>query len=83
MRELSFLNPGIKLNLKDQRDKDDQGQPKTDSFLSVGGLREFVEYLDSTREKLIATPIYIENDKSEFPVQVALGYNTSYSENLV
>ncbi len=83
MRELSFLNPGIKLNLKDLRDKDENGEPKRATFLSVGGLREFVEYLDSTREKLIPTPIYIENDKSEFPVQVALGYNTSYSENLV
>lgn len=83
MRELSFLNPGIKLNLKDLREKDESGDPKTTSFLSVGGLREFVEYLDSTREKLIPSPIYIENDRSEFPVQVALGYNTSYSENLV
>lgn len=83
MRELSFLNPGIKLNLKDLREKDEHGEPKSTSFLSVGGLREFVEYLDSTREKLIPTPIYIENDRSEFPVQVALGYNTSYSENLV
>jgi DNA gyrase subunit B len=83
MRELSFLNPGIKLNLKDLRDKDEHGEPKSTSFLSVGGLREFVEYLDSTREKLIPTPIYIENDRSEFPIQVALGYNTSYSENLV
>jgi DNA gyrase subunit B len=83
MRELSFLNPGIKLNLKDQRDKDEHGVPKSDSFLSVGGLREFVEYLDSTREKLIQTPIYVENDRGEFPVQIALGYNTSYSENLV
>jgi len=83
LRELSFLNPGIKINLKDLRDKDEKGEPKSDSFLSVGGLREFVEYLDSTREKLIPTPIYIENDRSEFPVQIALGYNTSYSENLV
>jgi DNA gyrase subunit B len=83
LRELSFLNPGIKINLKDLRDKDENGEPKNTSFLSVGGLREFVEYLDSTREKLIPTPIYIENDKSEFPVQIALGYNTSYSENLV
>jgi DNA gyrase subunit B len=50
----------------------------------VGGLREFVEYLDSTREKLIAQPIYIENgNKSDIPIQVAMGYNTSYSENLV
>lgn len=83
MRELSFLNPGIKLNLRDLRDKDDKGEPKSDSFLSVGGLREFVDYLDSTRERLIPEPIYIENNRSEFPIQVAMGYNTSYSENLV
>ena len=83
MRELSFLNTGIKLNLKDLRDKDENGEPKTTSFLSEGGLREFDEYLDSTREKLIPTPIFIENDRGEFPVQVAMGYNTSYSENLV
>ncbi len=83
LRELAFLNPGIKLNLKDLRDKDEQGQPKSDSFLSVDGLREFVEYLDSTREKLIPKVIYIENDKADIPVQVAMGYNTSYSENLV
>lgn len=83
MRELAFLNPGIKLNLKDLRDKDENGEAKTTSFYSQGGLREFVEYLDSTREKLIQAPIYVENDRSEIPVQVALGYNTSYSENLV
>lgn len=83
MRELAFLNPGIKLNLKDLRDKDEQGEPRTSSFFSEGGLREFVEYLDSNREKLIPAPIYIENDKSEIPVQVALSYNSSYSENLV
>ena len=83
LRELSFLNPGIKINLKDLRDIDEQGQAKSDAFLSVGGLREFVEYLDSTREKLIPSPIYIENEKGAIPVQVALGYNTSYSENLV
>jgi len=83
LRELSFLNPGIKLNLKDLRDLNEQGEAKSNSFLSVGGLREFVEYLDSTREKLIPEPIYVENDKGVIPVQVALGYNTSYSENLV
>lgn len=83
LRELSFLNPGIKLNLKDLRDKDEHGLPKSAAFLSVGGLSEFVEYLDSTRERLIPAPIYIQNDKSEIPVQVALNYNTSYSENLV
>lgn len=83
LRELAFLNPGIRLNLKDLRDKDEQGNPKATSFFSEGGLREFVEYLDSTREKLIPTPIYIENDKGEIPVQVAMGYNTAYSENLI
>ena len=83
MRELSFLNPGIRINLKDLREKDEKGEPKSDSFLSEGGLREFVEYIDATREKLIATPIYIENDKLEIPVQVAMSYNTSYTENLV
>jgi DNA gyrase subunit B len=65
------------------REKDERGAPKSTAFLSIGGLREFVEYLDSTKDKLIANPIYIENTKSEIPVQVAMGYNTSYSENLV
>jgi len=83
MRELAFLNPGIKLNLKDLRDKDESGNPRSSTFFSEGGLREFVEYLDSTREHLIPAPIYIENNKSEIPVQVALSYNSSYSENLV
>jgi DNA gyrase subunit B len=83
LRELSFLNPGIKINLKDLRELDEKGEPRSDNFFSVGGLREFVEYLDSTREKLIPEPIYIENNKSEIPVQVALNYNTSYTENLV
>ncbi len=83
LRELAFLNPGIRLNLKDLRDKDEKGEPKSTSFFSEGGLREFVEYLDSTREKLIPRPIYIENDKGEIPVQVAMGYNTAYSENLI
>lgn len=83
LRELAFLNPGIKINLKDLREKDEAGEARQDKFLSVGGLREFVEYIDSTREKLIPEPIFIENDKGEIPVQVALSYNTSYSENLV
>ncbi len=83
LRELAFLNPGIKLNLKDLREKDEEGNAKANSFLSIGGLREFVEYLDSTKDKLIPNTIFIENTKSEIPVQVAMGYNTSYSENLV
>lgn len=83
LRELSFLNPGIKLNLRDLREMDESGQPKSNVFLSTRGLQEFVEYLDSTKDKLIQNVIFIENTKSEIPVQVAMGYNTSYSENLV
>jgi DNA gyrase subunit B len=83
LRELSFLNPGITIFLKDLREKDEKGEGKNDTFHSVGGLREFVEYIDGTREKLIPEPIYVENDKSEIPVQVALSYNTSFSENLI
>jgi DNA gyrase subunit B len=83
LRELSFLNPRIRIILKDLRERDEEGVAKTEEFLSEGGLREFVAYIDSTREKLIPEPIYIENDKGEIPVQVAMGYNTSFSENLV
>ncbi|MBL7856427.1 MAG: DNA topoisomerase (ATP-hydrolyzing) subunit B [Cyclobacteriaceae bacterium] len=83
LRELSFLNPKIRINLKDLREKDENGEPRSDHFFSEGGLREFVEYIDSTREKLIASPIYIENEKTETPIQIALSYNTSFSENLV
>jgi DNA gyrase subunit B len=83
LRELSFLNPRIRINLKDLREKDEKGEARSDSFFSEGGLREFVNYIDATREKLIPEPIYIENDRSEIPVQVAMSYNTSFTENLV
>ena len=83
LRELAFLNPGITIHLQDLREKDEKGDARNDTFLSEGGLREFVEYIDATREKLIPEPVYVENDKTEIPVQVALSYNTSFSENLV
>jgi DNA gyrase subunit B len=83
LRELSFLNPGIQITLKDLREKDEKGEARNDVFLSEGGLREFVKYIDATREKLIPEPIYIENEKGVVPVQVALSYNTSFTENLV
>lgn len=83
LRELAFLNSGIRIHLEDLREKDEKGEPRRAEFFSEGGLREFVEYIDSTREKLIPAPIFIENDKTEMPVQVALSYNTSFSENLV
>lgn len=83
LRELAFLNPGIRILLKDLREKDEKGDARNDEFFSEGGLREFVEYIDSPRERLIPEPIFIENDRGEIPVQVALSYNTSFSENLV
>lgn len=83
LRELSFLNPGIKIHLTDLRDINDKGEPRQDTFFSEGGLREFVQYMDGSREKLIPEPIYVENLKTSTPVQVALSYNTSFSENLV
>ncbi|MDH5380384.1 MAG: ATP-binding protein, partial [Cyclobacteriaceae bacterium] len=82
MRELSFLNAGITINLTDEREEEDGGFRK-DVFLSQGGLREFVEYLDSTREPLIPEVVFMDTEKGEIPVQVALNYNTSYSENVV
>ncbi len=83
LRELSFLNAGIKIMLKDLREKDDDGNFIEDTFYSEGGLVEFVNFLDSTRESLIPEPIYIEGEKNGFPVQVALNYNTSYTENVI
>ncbi|UII31597.1 DNA topoisomerase (ATP-hydrolyzing) subunit B [Fulvivirga ulvae] len=83
LRELAYLNAGISITLHDMRELDDDGKPKNDSFHSEGGLKEFVQYLDSTREKLIPEPIYMDSEKGEIPVQVAMSYNTSYSENVV
>jgi len=85
LRELSFLNAGILINLTDYREKEENGEEtyKSDHFLSEGGLREFVNYLDASREKLIPEPIFISTDKTSVPVDVALSYNTSYTENVV
>jgi DNA gyrase subunit B len=82
LRELSFLNKGITITLTDHREKDENGNSIFEKFHSEGGLKEFVEYLDSTREKLISEIIYIENEKGGVPVQVAMHYNTSYTENI-
>jgi len=83
LRELSFLNAGLRILLLDEREKDDKGNPKSSEFYSEGGLVEFVNYLDSTRDHLISEPIYIEGEKSNVPVQVALNYNSSFTENVV
>ncbi len=84
LRELAFLNAGIHILLEDEREKDEEtGKNKTDDFYSEGGLSEFVNYLDSNREKLIHECIYIDTDKGNMPVQVAMSYNKSYTENVV
>ncbi len=82
MRELSFLNKGISLSLDDKRQLDENGKPLGETFLSQGGLREFVTYLDGGKEKLIEEVIYMECEKGGIPVEVAMIYNNSYSENL-
>ena len=82
LRELAFLNKGIRLTISDLRDLDDDGNAKSTSFFSEGGLREFVEYLDATRDKLIESPMYMEGEKQGIPVEVAMLYNNSYSENI-
>lgn len=83
LRELSFLNLGIRIKMIDHREQDDNGDDLTEEFYSEGGLKEFVEYLDSTRDKLIPNPIFVSSDKGVIPVEVAMSYNTSYTENIV
>ena len=82
LRELSFLNKGITLSITDKREQDDDGKDITATFLSDGGLSEFVEYLDETRDNLIEKVMYMEGEKNGVPVEVAMSYNTTYSENL-
>lgn len=82
IRELSYLNKGITITLRDERQLDENGVALSETFFSEGGLREFVLYLDDAKEKLIEEPIYIENDKGVIPVEVAMMYNNSYSENI-
>ncbi|MCC7534036.1 MAG: DNA topoisomerase (ATP-hydrolyzing) subunit B [Bacteroidia bacterium] len=81
MRELAYLNRGIRINLKDER-LDENGNSKEETFFSEGGLKEFVKYLDGTREKLLAEPVYVEGEKNGVPIEIAMIYNTGYAENL-
>ena len=82
MRELAFLNKGITLTLTDKRQVDENGKHTVVTFHSEGGLREFAQYLDRNREALISDVIYFEGEREGIPVEVALTYNTSYSENI-
>jgi DNA gyrase subunit B len=82
LRELAYLNKGIELTLIDEREKDDDGNFIKEVFYSTKGLVDFIEYLDATRERLIPEPIYMEGEKNEVPVELAMMYNTSFSENI-
>ncbi len=82
LRELSFLNKGIKISITDKRNKDEKGEFIREDFHSTEGLPEFVRYLDSTRDQLTASVIAMEGEKNGIPVEVAMVYNTSYTENL-
>ncbi|MEG9328589.1 DNA gyrase subunit B [Salinimicrobium catena] len=82
MRELAFLNKGISITLTDKRQKDDKGEFVSEVFHSEEGLKEFIRFLDGTREPIINDVISIEGEKNDIPVEVAMVYNTSFNENL-
>ncbi|MDF1574871.1 MAG: DNA topoisomerase (ATP-hydrolyzing) subunit B [Bacteroidales bacterium] len=94
LRELAFLNKGIQLNIKDMREKEENGNGngngnehaesayRHDEFYSEEGLKEFVAFLDANRESLIEETVHIDTEKNDVPVEIALQYNTSFSENI-
>ncbi|MEE4198258.1 MAG: DNA topoisomerase (ATP-hydrolyzing) subunit B [Bacteroidales bacterium] len=95
LRELAFLNKGIRLSITDKRELEENGNGngngnenegegtyRSESFYSEEGLKEFVNFLDATREKLISNSIYLDTEKNGIPVEIALCYNTSFSENV-
>ncbi|MFQ3332815.1 MAG: DNA gyrase subunit B [Thalassomonas sp.] len=82
LRELAFLNKGIHLSITDKRRTDDEGEFVKEEFYSERGLKEFVEFLDATRDAILDDVIYIDGEKDGVPVEVAMVYNTSYTENV-
>jgi len=82
MRELAYLNSGLRLTLTDERQKDEKGVAKKEHFYSEGGLKEFVEFLDETKQPLIEQPIHVKGAEENVEVEVAMHYNTSYSETV-
>ncbi|MGM0620352.1 MAG: DNA topoisomerase (ATP-hydrolyzing) subunit B [Bacteroidota bacterium] len=82
MRELAFLNAGIRMVLKDERQKNEEGEIRVDEYYSDAGLKEFVEYLDDTRVKLTPEVIHIVTEKNNVPVEIAMQYNNTFSENI-
>lgn len=82
LRELAFLNKGIRINITDKRSENEDGEFLFESFYSDEGLKEFIKFLDGTREPLISGVIGMEGEKNDIPVEVAMIYNNSYAENL-
>ena len=83
LRELSFLNKGIKLTLTDERDNNGNGaEPVSETFFSEKGLSDFIDYLDENRVKLIPETISMEGEKNSIPIEIAMQYNTSFTENI-
>jgi DNA gyrase subunit B len=82
LRELAYLNKGITLIITDERERDDHGNFVTDTFYSKDGLSDFLYYLDANREKLIPEPICMEGERNNIPLEIAMQYNTSFSENI-
>ncbi|MGI5821831.1 MAG: DNA topoisomerase (ATP-hydrolyzing) subunit B [Bacteroidales bacterium] len=82
LKELAFLNKGIRLDIVDERRVDEKGNFVSDSFYSEEGLKDFIKYLDGGREKIIDTPIYMEGEKDNVPVELVMQYNTSFTENI-
>ncbi|HKI46041.1 MAG TPA: DNA topoisomerase (ATP-hydrolyzing) subunit B [Balneolales bacterium] len=82
MRELAFLNPNITIHIVDEREEDDEGNFMRQDFHYDGGVMDFVRYLDENRESLMDKPIYIKGEMENVPVEIAIQYNKTYSENV-
>ena len=82
MRELAFLNKGITITLTDNRREDEEGNKIGEVFYSENGLIGFVQYLEGTRESLLPEPMHLETEKDGVPIEIAMNYNSSYSENV-
>jgi DNA gyrase subunit B len=82
LRELAYLNKGITITLTDERQVNDNGSFRSETFFSANGLIDFIAYLDNNRESLIPETIYVEGERGGVPVEVAMRYNTSFTENL-
>jgi DNA gyrase subunit B len=82
LRDLAYLNAGITLTLTDMREQDENGKPRSETFYSAEGLREFVRYIDSNKESLIGDVIDLNTERQGVPIEVAMTYNSSYNENI-